>query len=649
MDPVLAEATERGIVTRRGSGQHVARGHVAIIVVLVVVGLARGLFWSVALEVTSPIDEVQHLAYVISVAEDGTPPVVGEETVPREYLELVARSRTWPVRQVPVEFSTDDPAWGAVVASYEGVQPPLYYLTLAPVYLVADAAGVGPLATLFLLRFVSVLVALTAIPLLYLLARELFADRPVIWIAAPTVLVAVQGFNGNLAQVSNDVLVVPVAILTLLPVARAIRRGPTWWQAGALGALLGVAQLTKATTVGLIVLAGLGAVIAAYRHRPDIGRLIGWPAVVGATAAVVIAPWIAWNLATYGAISAASQVEGITGPLQPEIPMSLRGLVTQAKGAASAFWELQLTFLEPWHPYPLAWYVAVALAVGAATVAAVRSRQRRPTVVVWLAVALPVSFATMLLVIYAATGGAGAGLGRHLYVALGPTVLALTAGIVTGLPRRASVVALAVTVALALWMEVGPTRGYLDVYTRGVEGDAVPVVDQTANDAWATGTTVVVEPPCPAVAVRLIVDDETPPEELTAAGVPSGVLRLEAADSHPVGWTSARYVATGPLSGRVELPLPQGLPVGSVRGERTPALAFAGRDGEPAASILCEVDDPLGARFDQVYGQQHPDMIGRDLLLTWPVVWAWIGTAGAAIALGWALQWARSGRRERDP
>lgn len=613
------------------------RFQLAAVTVLVVVGLMRGLFWSVALEVTSPIDEVQHLAYVVSVAEDGTPPVVGDETVPREFLEIVARSRTWPVRQVPVEFSTEDPAWGAVVASYEGVQPPLYYATLAPVYLAADAIGAGPLAILFLLRAASVVLALTAVPLLYLLARELFPRRPLVWLSAPALLVVVQGFNGNLAQVSNDVLVVPVSLLALLPVARAIRRGPTWWQAVALGGLLGLAQLTKATTVGLIVMAAIGALIAVAIHRPGLRRLVGWPLLVGSTAAIVVAPWIAWNLATYDAISAASQIEGITGPLQPEIPMSLRGLITQAKGAASAFWELQLTFLEPWHPYPLTWYVATAVAAAGTALHLVRSRGWvRPSIVAWLVVSLPVSFASMLLVIYLATGGAGAGLGRHLYVALAPTVLAVAAGIVVSVPRRAAMITLTAIVTVALWFEVGPTRGYLEVYTRGVEGAAVPVVDQTANDAWVTGQTVLVTPPCPATAVRLIVDDETPPRTLT--GGPSGQLRLASTDSHPVGWTSARYEADGPLTAPFAITVPDGLRLGSVADDRTDALAFEGREGDPTASILCEVEDPLTTRFEQVYDQMHPDAIDRGLLTAWPLLWAWTGTAIAAIAIARAVQ-----------
>lgn len=647
MAPVLAEAPERSGVTATDPTDRPRRGwHVAIVVTLVAIGLVRALYWVVALEVTSPIDEVQHAAYVISVAEDGTPPVVGTDTVPREYLEIVERSRTWPVRQVPVEYRTDDPAWGAVVASYEGVQPPLYYLTLAPVYLAAETIGAGPLATLFVLRVATVLIALTAIPFVYLLARELFPAHPAVWLAAPGLLVLVQGFNGNLAQVTNDAMVVPLAVLALLPVARAIRRGPTWWQAIALGGLLGAAQLTKATTVGLIALAAVGALIAVAVHRPRARYLVGWPLLTGAVAAVVLSPWIAWNLATYDAISAASRVEGITGPLQQTIPMTLPGLVAQAQGAASAFWELQLAFLDLWHPYPMTWYVAAALAVTATLVLAARTR-RWPgaSVVLWLAVSLPVGFATMLLVIYVVTGGAGEGLGRHLYVAMGPTVLAIAAGIVLALPRPVSTVVIAVVAATSLWTEVAPTRSYLEVYSRGVEDGAVPVVDQTANDGWVDGATVVVEPPCPAVAVRLIVDDETPPETLTSGEGTGTQLRLTAADSHSVGWTSARYEPARPITGRTAVVVPPGTRVGSVSGDRTPALAFADRPGDPAVSILCDVQDPDAVRFEQVYDQLHPDVVGRDLLRTWPVVWAWAGTTGAAAVVGWAIWRYRSGRR----
>jgi 4-amino-4-deoxy-L-arabinose transferase-like glycosyltransferase len=138
---------------------------------------------------------------------------------------------------------------GLVRESYEGVQGPAYYALMAVPYRLAHPLGV--LAALYAVRLASLLLALTAVPIAYLLARELFPARKEAWLAAPALLVVLQGFNGNVSSVSNDALVVPLAGAVLLAVATARRTGLSARNAAVTGVLLGVGLCTKSQMAAL--------------------------------------------------------------------------------------------------------------------------------------------------------------------------------------------------------------------------------------------------------------------------------------------------------------------------------------------------------------------------------------------------------------
>src|SRR5207302_3572000 len=76
------------------------------------------------------------------------------------------------LRSMPAQW-TREPAIGGVTV-YEAQQTPLYYWLLAPAYKIA--AGLPFLTCVWLLRFLSLLMASAVIPMGLVVARKVFGD-----------------------------------------------------------------------------------------------------------------------------------------------------------------------------------------------------------------------------------------------------------------------------------------------------------------------------------------------------------------------------------------------------------------------------------------------------------------------------------------
>lgn len=600
----------------------VSRRHALALGAIVLVGLVRGLYWSSSTVVFNPVDEQAHYAYVESMATRLRPPVVGRDRISAEALTLLKRSQTAEWRPAPVPPDPADDRWGLLRESYEGVQGPAYYALMALPYRLAHPFG--PLTTLYVLRLATLLLALTAVPIAYLLARELEPGRPDAWLAAPALLVLLQGFNGNLSSLTNDALVVPLAGATLLVVARARTAGLTTTHALATGALLGVGLSTKSQMVALIPLAAAAAVAVAAARGAHWSRLVRWGAVTGAAAGVAALPWVAWNLATYGSLSAGAEVDRITGPLQPHLPLSLEGLRLHLSSASASYWDFQLAATTLGRYMWTLSAAAVVLIVGAVAVLARRRRWAEAGALAWLGSSWAVTLAIMLAVIYGVFGGRSSVVGRHLYPSLVAVVVAAAASAFVVGGRRLGWGLLAGVASLALTFEQPLVHARLDQdYAEGVIGDLVPVVDQSWGEGLVAATTVSVSPPCPAEKFALGFFGPEPGPPALAVATPDGPAT--AVRSARQG-SAAQYLTV------YDLPVPvaeaftiglDGAAVSASGDDRTPALSLAGQPGDPVARVFCRSRDPKEDRFAQRFSPDHASFLRRAHLAAWPTAWAW--------------------------
>lgn len=606
------------------------RTQALVLAAICVVGFLRGGWWVAVTEVWSPIDEIAHLDYVASMATRGRPPEVGVDKVRGELLELAKESATSPWRSSPLTSNNQDPKWGAFAESYEGVQGPLYYGVLAPVWKLVN--GYGALTTLYILRIITLLLALAAVPLVWLLARELFPERVEVAAGSSLLLVLLGGFNGNVASITNDALVMPLATATLWLVARTWRRGFELRSAIAVGVLVGLAVITKTTALALIPMVALGALGPLWTRGTVARRYIAWGAQAGAFAAAVVVPWLAFNRVMYGAFSAAEAVDKITGPLQPPIPLSPSGFVSHLRGAGTGFWSAQLTFGEVGHT-AIFWTLAGVAAIALGLVLAWRNAEIRDALAIgWMAAAVPLGFLTMVVIIAGVFGGSSSVVGRHLYPGLPALCVAIVGAVVTAWGRNIALAALGAVVAIGLTFEITDTRRYVrGAYTRGVIAGLTPILGQDRGDDAVPGPlSVRLEANCKIGGVGLEFAETSPDQVMVRIGDRPAVPARASFTRVDPGRGAFAFYAIPAVSHGVNVDLPENVSI---------AAGLPSTDAErlePVGYAFCETKHPARERFAHLFDAQHPNW-SLGFTTAWPVAWAALAWLGAIAAAAYAF------------
>jgi len=627
----LAEvpATEERAPAARRRGATVPRWHWAVLIGLVVLAAARGLYWVGILEIWRG-DEAQHYSYVQQIAEGEGIPVIGVDHISDDAALLYRLSTTNGYHAGDFPADGDDPRWGAPASQYQGTQGPSYYALLALPYRLADGASLP--ARLLVVRIASMLLLVTAVPLTWLLARAIVPSQPRAWLLAPALVTAWQGINVAGSGVSNDALATPLALAALTAMAWAYRRGPTLPLAATAGLCTGLAVMTKASTLvvaPLLVLLTLGA---AVRHRPRIGSALAWTAVAGVSAAIPVLPWLAWQERAYGPSSTADAFNAIIGPIVGQYPLGREALSLYLRAALQSLFN-DGNWRPAWERYSLGLLAVVAVvAVAGAGVALLRRRADEAYGLAVLAVAFPLGFAVMVAIVHLVLDDHAHVAGRYFLPALPGFAVVIAGGLLLALGRRAGTVAVALVAAASLSVEIEMDHTYVQsFYLRGlpVEGSA-PVLLQDQADTFAPAVTLRAEPPCPASAVVIAFRGEPPPsvalrQESVTVQVPQVGVEGLAAD---VRWGA--YALPG-IAGPFEVTT-SGRDVAVSILDRAPGLSLVGAEGDPVARVHCPSVDPDGVRFAQMHNPLRPDLTYGQVL-AWPRAWAVAGWLATLVAL----------------
>lgn len=248
-------------------------------------------------------DEPAHFNYVRVLAETGTFPILQQGDYDGAYLEKIKSEK------FPPELSVDS-------IRYEAHQPPLYYVSATPVYLVARALD---LDVVLALRLLNVALALGLSLIAFRILGLVFPANTLLQLVGVGFLATLPMHIAMSAAINNDTLAeVVVALILLLSILR-VQSKVTRTRFFVVGGILyAIALLTKTTIYSsavLLIAAEYGVRhIAAVRRGAGAGRFATFrprpPALVGAVgtlvrlfaiALVISGVWFVRNAMVYGA------------------------------------------------------------------------------------------------------------------------------------------------------------------------------------------------------------------------------------------------------------------------------------------------------------------------------------------------------------
>jgi len=258
----------------------------------------------------------------------------------------------------------------------EGSQPPLYYALAAAATFWIDTSDVdivrhlnphvdagatpdgnvnlavhdparesfpwrGTVLAVHVVRLLSVLMGTAAVYLTYLIVREVVPNEPALALGAA----AIHGFTPMVVfiagAINNDNLVVPLsslALLMLIELAKSKPQNPnskSFWSYLLLGVVLGLAALTKTSSLALTVLAALVVAVRAVRRRSWREFLIGGLCTLVPFLAIA-GWWFLRNLRLYGDLSGLNVFTEILGTR--DVSADLAQLWRERYSFAAGYW-----------------------------------------------------------------------------------------------------------------------------------------------------------------------------------------------------------------------------------------------------------------------------------------------------------------------
>lgn len=254
-----------------------------VILLIWMIFIVQAVFFAVATPLWEGFDEYSHYARIEFLAQHGAEPD-RNTPVPDDIVDLLAHV---PVGTHDIGVTYDD-YWKRSPAArqqgiarpyaviYEAQQPPLFYWLFAVIY--RALFWQSPIARVFTLRVLCVLLTSAVVPIGFLIARHVFESQ-VVASSAALLMIAMPAFIMMSTHVANDALAIPLAALIVLFILDR--------RAVPLAFALGAGLLAKAYLLPFLL------PLAVLLVRKQSRRL----AAVGLAGAVVIAGW--WYVATW--------------------------------------------------------------------------------------------------------------------------------------------------------------------------------------------------------------------------------------------------------------------------------------------------------------------------------------------------------------
>ncbi len=315
----------------------------------------------------------------------------------------------------------------------------------------------GAWLTLHVLRAVSPLLQLVTVVGVYAIARLVLPQHSAIALLAAALTAFNPQFLLVASGVNNDNLVTPLATVGVYLTLRARQQGFTWKYCVGLGALAGLAGLSKLSGLLLLPFIGLALLEIAWRSRATshVSRFVFYGVLTGAAAVAVCGWWFWRNWQLYGDLTAlAPMLDWVGRRGGSSLPLNESGLMFRS------FWgQLACAF------YSDGFYLFFGVLTAAGLVGWVvselvhKDRKQNRAGMLWLALWFVIIYVGWLRwgALTAATGG------RLLFPAIAASSVLLASGLLRLWPERRRLVGaailsvlLAVVAALTLYREIHP-------------------------------------------------------------------------------------------------------------------------------------------------------------------------------------------------
>jgi Predicted membrane protein (DUF2142) len=291
--------------------------------------LLTSVAWSLLIPPFHVPDEISHVGYVQYLAQTGKLPKVRAvpEYSPEEQLTLADLSFTavigqprnrppWSdiqnqaLRQIDAQHP-DRAGYGNATTATGN--PPLYYALESLPYWISPSHNL--LDRLVLMRLLSAVLAAATVLVVFEFLHTLLPSTPWAW-AVGALAVAFQPTFGFISGgVNNDNLLFLLSALTFLLLARAFRDGLTLRLAIALGAVAGIAVISKLIYLGIVPAVGL-ALLALVARAPSERRLEtarNGAIAAGCAVAPIVAYLIVARIAWHRGLFTPGQISGTVG------------------------------------------------------------------------------------------------------------------------------------------------------------------------------------------------------------------------------------------------------------------------------------------------------------------------------------------------
>ena len=213
-----------------------------------------------------------------------TPPLAGfDGPYHAAYIGIIHLEGRWPLSQ----------------ESWSTFHPPLYYALSALIWnLLPDRFG--PHAVLFCLRLLNVAAGLAIGVAVQRSARLLFPQRPWVEVQAAGLALFLPMLIGPSSELGNEMLTAALCALAVPLWLRCLAEPGSRWRALGLGAVLGLAVLTKLNATAVVAAAGLTLLARGLQTRGARLAALEIPALFAVAVLLVSGVYFARNLAYYG-------------------------------------------------------------------------------------------------------------------------------------------------------------------------------------------------------------------------------------------------------------------------------------------------------------------------------------------------------------